>query len=60
MTNFEDETFLVFISVLSPHRGPVSAVKWFTYCSLLHSQSQELQACQKEANPFRSTRSECL
>lgn len=44
MANFEDETLLVFLSVLSPHRGPVSALKWFTYCCLLHSQSQELQA----------------
>lgn len=33
MTNSEDETLLVFISVLSPHRGPVSAVKWFSHCS---------------------------
>lgn len=54
MGDFEDETLLVFLSVLSPHRGPVSALKWFTYCSLLHSQSQELQASRTEANSFRS------
>lgn len=58
MANFEDETLLLFLSVLSPHRGPVSALKWFTHCCLLHSQSQELQASQTEACPFR--RSEYL
>lgn len=52
MADFEDETLLVFLSVLSPHRGPVSALKWFTY-NLVHSQSQELQASQTEANSFR-------